>query len=194
MSFFTKLFQKNECTATRSSSVRRAILFRQSGLCDVSYFVNAEGEVRSADDVCVVAKNAMPRKFWLKHTTDHLEQQGKEWREAEKYQDASTLSKAQTKVLDEIYASDAAKSVAAFRKAVMNASVLNVRGIHFFHWDGTCRDVKSIYIALDLYPPSHAKMQILTGLLVGSTVAALGASAVRATIKSRRQRKLSSSS
>lgn len=42
----SKIFSRRTNAPPRPSSVRRAILFKHSGLCDVSYFVNADGEVR----------------------------------------------------------------------------------------------------------------------------------------------------
>lgn len=158
---------KNECSTKLScAGVRRAILFQHNGLCDVRWFVNPDGTARSMDDMCSLAEKSMYTRSWLQTTANELEERGKDWREAEEHKDNVVLSKAKKAKLDQLYASDAAKSGVAFRKALMESKDLNVVAIHFFHWDGTCRDVQSIYTAVLTIPSSHKAMKIWAATMV----------------------------
>ena len=147
-----EVFQK-ECTTKLScAGVRRAILFKENGLVNVHYLVNLDGTARPIDEMCQAAQQTMYAKTVFRETAHDLEERGKEWREAEQYVDSLVLSTEKKAALDRIYASDASKSAVAFRKALMESKDLKVCGIHFFHWDGTCRDVNSIYVALATIP------------------------------------------
>lgn len=93
--------------------------------------------------------------------------------------DFPVITKPQKAVLDRLCETEVVKSVVDFRKAVMDAKELQVCAIHFFHWDGTCRDVRSIHRALHVYPCSYKKRNLIKAAVGGAAVLAVGAAVHR---------------
>ena len=72
-----------------------------------------------------------------------------------------------------------------FRRDLLASKVFDVRGIHLFRWDGTCRSVEDVRKALRLY--SSANKARMTKIVVGVLGGVLGIGAVAgAVVLSRR--------
>ncbi len=182
---YSKSFKKECNTKLSCPAVRRAMLLKHRGTNSVYKMVNADGTVRSIDEMCSTEEKAMYRRTWM---VDNLEgitdleeeaQMAMEGEQEELDMFFSNLTSAQTAALEQICASEATNSVVAFRKALLESKDFKVCAIHFFHWDGTVRDVKSIRQALHIYPCSYRKQDLIKAAAGGAMLLGVGAYGMR---------------
>ena len=179
---YTESFKKECSTKLSCPNIRRAILLRYNGTTPVNQMVNADGTVRSIDEMCSAAEKAMYKRHNKYTGEDDLlsfEESVQYLMEEEESDNSLIITKSQKAALDRLCETEVVKSVVDFRKAVMDAKELQVCAIHFFHWDGTCRDVRSIYKALQIYPCSYLKRTLMRAAVGGAAVLAVGAAVHR---------------
>lgn len=59
------------------------------------------------------------------------------------------------------------KDVSSLRKSLMNNSHYRPIAIHFFKWDGSCRNADEIWEAMMKYPIKHGRMLTLVKVMIG---------------------------
>lgn len=168
------------CDAQNSLTVdqaRKIVLSVTEGLCPATFLVNSAG--RPLDMLSICAKtHALVAQNSPTSTTYDLET------------NARNLTASETKAMDEVCRKETTKeglmlqrmmethrTLPRYRKEIVKTLKDEVKAIHFFRWDGSCRSsVDEIRWALCYYPSTKKRMdttkKVLLSLIKG--VAAVG--------------------
>jgi hypothetical protein len=156
------------------NAIRKLWLYQTQGLGPINKLVDANtGCVLSKDAVCqnndlfIVTTSPYMNKdmvwfAWLDKMDQHIHNLMRE--------ESRLMRQGQQLRFQHFIASHRAQNVAALRLEIMTSRspAFNVRAIHFFRWDGSCRcSPKEIFMAMNLYRPTMTDMAAFWEVALG---------------------------
>ena len=179
---FARLCASQSASEVTLANIRAIVLYQTQGLCSVHKLMDADtGTVLGVKAVCsATASDVRSRRFFSKNWRASMDQH------VEKLmaQEHTTLpGKCMLNPLQMLtLKSFSHKSLATFRLAILESTSppFDVRAIHFFRWDGTCRSSpEEIKKAMARYSSTKKGMatawKVVLGVAVAASVLAAGA-------------------
>ena len=188
---FARLCASQPASEITLANIRAIVLYQTQGLCAVHKLMDADtGTVLGVKAVCsATASDVRSRRFFSKNWRASMDQHVEKLMAQEHTTLPSKCMLTPLQILT--LKSFGHKSLAIFRLAILESTSppFDVRAIHFFRWDGTCRSSpEEIKKAMARYSSTKKGMatawKVVLGVAVAAAVLAAGA-AVRRDVASR---------
>lgn len=179
---FARLCASSPASEVTLANIRAIVLYQTQGLCPVHKLMDADnGTVLGVKAVCsATASDVKSRRSFWRNWRASMDQHVEKLmaQEHTTLPGKGMLSPLQMSTLDALITS---KSLAMFRLAILESTSppFDVRAIHFFRWDGTCRSSpEEIKKAMARYASTKKGMatawKVVFGVAVAASVLAVG--------------------